>query len=195
MRIEFGKFKANDLCKQHVLECLDNGWVSIGPKTKLFEEKFAALFGYKHCKAVSSGTSAGMAACMTLYDLKGAQPGDEVICPALTFIATGNAIRAAGFVPVFVDVGFNMNINVDLIEQAITPKTKAIKAVSLIGRPPKLDKLREIADKHDLLLIVDNCEGYGSKYKGKHALEYADIETSSHYSRNVSKCKRVVHRQ
>lgn len=180
-RIEFGKFVASQSSKDHVMECLESGWVSLGPKTKQFEEKFAALFGYKHCKAVSSGTSAGIAACMTLYDLKGANPGDEIICPALSFIATANAIRAAGFVPRFVDVGDDMNINTDLIEEAITSRTVAIKAVSLMGKPAKWERIREIADRHNLVLINDGCESYGSKRLGKHALEYCDMETSSHY--------------
>ncbi len=180
-RIEFGKFVASESSKKYVMDCLEKGWVSIGEKTKEFEQKFAALFNYKYCKSVSSGTSAGIASCMTLYDLKNAKQGDEVICPALTFIATANAIRAAGFTPKFVDVDWDMNINVDLVEAAITEKTRAIKAVGLMGKPPKLDKLQEIAKKYNLLLIVDGCESYGNKYKGHHALHYADIETSSHY--------------
>lgn len=181
MKIEFGAFKISDLGKKHVLECLDNNWVTLGPKTKLFEEKFADLFGYKYCKAVNSGTSAGIAACMTLYDLKNAQQGDEIICPALSFIATGNAIRAAGFVPRFVDVDYDLNINIDLIEQSITSKTKAIKTVNLMGKPSNLSRLKTIAKKYNLMLIVDGCEAYGCKHRGFHSLEYADIETSSHY--------------
>lgn len=179
--IEFGEFRHSNLSKEHVLDCLYKNWVSLGEKTREFESKFASLFSYKYCRAVNSGTSAGIASCITLYDLKDAKPGDEVICPALSFIATANSIRAAGFVPMFVDIDHDMNINPDLIESAITEKTKAIKAVGLMGRPPKLDKIKQIADKHGLLLIVDGCESYGCKYKGKHCLEYADIETSSHY--------------
>jgi dTDP-4-amino-4,6-dideoxygalactose transaminase len=180
-KIEFGKFEASESSKKHVMDCLETGWVSIGKKTKQFEDKFASLFDYKHCKAVSSGTSAGMAACMSLYDLKRAKQGDEVICPALSFIATANAIRASGFNPKFVDVCEDMNINTSLIEEAITDKTIAIKAVGLMGKPAKLEVIQEIAKKYNLIVIADNCEAYGSKRKGKFALEYCDMETSSHY--------------
>jgi len=180
-KIEFGEFRANELCKKEVMDCLEKNWVSIGNKTKEFEEKFAKLFNYKYCSAVNSGTSAGIAACISLYDIKNAKMHDEVICPALSFIATANAIRAASLTPKFVDVGYDMNINTDLIEEAITEKTRAIKAVSLIGKPPKMDKIAEIAKKYNLAVIIDNCEGTGNKYKGRHCLEYSDIETSSHY--------------
>ncbi|MBP6343391.1 MAG: aminotransferase class I/II-fold pyridoxal phosphate-dependent enzyme, partial [Candidatus Omnitrophica bacterium] len=104
-------------------EVIDSGWVTKGKYVKEFEEKFAALFGVKYGVAVSSGTDADALACAVLYDF-GASRGDEIIIPALTFVATGNAVLQAGFKPVFVDVKREtLNIDPDLIERAITPKT------------------------------------------------------------------------
>jgi perosamine synthetase len=109
-KIKFGEITITDTAKQHLKECLDANHVTMGPKTKLLEQKWSNLFGHKYTVAVSSGTSACMAANMSLYDF-GASPGDEDIVPALSFIATANSIRAANFVPVFVDVKNDLMIN------------------------------------------------------------------------------------
>ncbi len=185
MKINFGDIRINQPSRQYVLDCLDTNRVSMGKKVQEFERKWENLFNYKHCVLMNSGTSADMAACMTLYDF-GAEPGDEIICPALSFIATANAIRAAGFTPKFVDVNREtLNIKVEDIEDQITSKTVAIMAVNLMGRPCELDIISEIAWEHGLKVIVDNCEAYGSKYKGKYALEYADMETTSFYVAHI----------
>lgn len=187
-RIEFGNIIIGETAKKHVKDCLDNNWISMGPKVAEFEKQWQELFDYKHARAVASGTAAGMACCMALYDF-GANPGDEIIVPALSFIATANAVRAAGFVPKFVDVKIDsMNIDEEQIEQAINARTVAIKIVNLMGRPAELDKIQAIAIKHSLKVIVDNCEGYGSQFKGKYSLNYADMETSSHYTAHLICC-------
>ncbi len=184
-RIEFGEYRTNTATRRLVEECLDSNWISMGPKVARLESEWCKLFGYKHARAVSSGTAAGMAACMALYDL-GAKPGDEIICPALSFIATANAIRAAGFTPRFVDVKLEtMNINEEQIEAAINERTVAIKVVNLMGKPAELAKIRAIADKHHLYVIVDNCEGYGCRHKGKYSLKYAHMETASFYAAHL----------
>jgi dTDP-4-amino-4,6-dideoxygalactose transaminase len=180
-RIEFGELKVNDLSRQHINDCIDSNWVSMGKKVALWEHKWKELFGYVGAKAVASGTAADATACMVLYDF-GAQPGDEIIIPALSFIATANAVRAAGFTPVFVDIKKEtMNIDEELIEEVITTKTRAVMSVNLMGRPAALDVIQDICKQYKLFHISDNCEGYGSTYKGKYALAYADMETSSHY--------------
>ena len=180
-RIEFGEYVSNQITEQLVLECLKTGNITVGAKTKLLEEKFAKLFNYKHSVSVSSGTSAGIAACMCLYENPEIKPGDEVICPALSFISTANSIRAAGFKPVFVDVRHDMNIDETLIESKITEKTRAINVVNLMGRPAKLDMIQRLAKEYNLMVIIDNCEGYGCSLHGKFSLDYGDLETSSHY--------------
>src|SRR5581483_3445060 len=180
-RIEFGELKLRESAKTHILDCLSRNWITMGPKVKEFEESWKKLFNYKYAKALSSGTSADTACCMVAYDF-GAKPGDEVIIPALSFIATANAVRAAGLTPKFVDVKIDtMNIDETQIESAITDKTAAIMFVNLMGKPAKMDKIQEIAKKHNLLTISDSCESYGCRYKDKFTLKYADMETSSHY--------------
>jgi len=131
---------------------------------------------------------------MALYDY-GAKPGDYIICPALSYIATANAIRAAGFTPLFVDIKKEtLNINTDSIENlikthnALRKNIVAIMCVNLMGKPCDLDILSEISKKHDIKLIVDNCEAYGSKFKGKYSLEYTDMETTSHYIAHIICC-------
>ncbi len=187
-RIEFGEYRTNDTTRSYVLNCLDANWISMGPMVQKFEQEWCKLFGYKHARAVSSGTAAGMAACMALYDL-GAKPGDEIVCPALSFIATANAIRAAGFTPRFVDVKLEtMNIDEEQIEAAINERTVAIKVVNLMGRPAELAKIRAIADNHEIPVICDNCEGYGCRHKGKPSLAYCAMETASFYAAHMLCC-------
>jgi dTDP-4-amino-4,6-dideoxygalactose transaminase len=179
-KIEFGEVHLGSIATNHLLDCINTNQITCGPKVKLFEEKWKQLFNYKYCTAVNSGTSAVLAACMSLVwdnDYR-----DEIICPALSFIATANAIRAAGFKPVFVDVRReDLQINVELVEKAITTKTRAIVAVNLMGKPCQLDVLAHLCQKYNILLIVDNAEAYGCRYKGKLSLGYATFETSSHY--------------
>lgn len=185
-RIEFGSFKCTDEIKKDVLACLESGWLSMGPIARRFEEGWKGLFKYPYARALSSGTAADTACCIALYELEDAHEGDEIICPALSFIATANSIRAAGFKPVFVDVKMDMNIDETKIEAAIMPgKTVAIMVVNLMGRPAELGRIKEIADKYKLRVIVDNCEAYGSKFRGEFALHYADMETSSHFLAHI----------
>jgi dTDP-4-amino-4,6-dideoxygalactose transaminase len=187
-RVEFGELKIGDTARRHINECLDTNWITMGDKVRAFENQFKGLFDYKYCRMVSSGTSADIAALMSLYSLVGAKPGDEVIIPALSFIATANAVRAAGFVPVFVDVKKEtLNIDESKIEQKIdTNKTIAIMSVNLMGRPSELDYINKLCMDYDLVHIVDNCEGYGAKFKGRYSLDYADMETTSHYTAHIA---------
>lgn len=187
-RIEFGSFELTERTKANVLKCLESGWLTMGPVVKDFEEKWRNLFGYKHARALNSGTSADFACCIALREFLDLDPAMEynIICPALSFIATANAIRAAGFVPKFVDVEKEtLNIDPTKIEAAIDHGTVGIMVVNLMGRPAELDVIADIALRHQLPLIVDNCEAYGSKFKGKFALDYAQMETSSHFLAHI----------
>lgn len=184
MRIKFGEISISESSKKHIQDCLDNNHITMGSKTTQLENMWSKLFGYHRTIAVSSGTSACMAANMMLYDF-GAVPGDEVIVPALSFIATANSVRAAGLVPVFVDIKDDLMIDEKLIEAKITPKTRAIMAVTLMGKPPKMDVIRRIADRNHLMVIVDNCEGHGCRYKGKYVNEWADVVAYSCYAAHI----------
>lgn len=166
-KVPFGTVSITAKAKDLIDEAIKRQWLTKGRYVKEFEERFAALFGVKYGIAVSSGTDADAIACAVLYDF-GAKRGDEVIIPALTFVATGNAVLQAGLKPVFVDVRRDtLNIDVDKIEQVITPRTRAIMPVHLMGKPAEMDRIMAIAKKHHLYVIEDAAEAHGAEYKGR----------------------------
>ncbi len=135
-----------------------------GPFVQKFEEEFAKFCGAKYCVAVNSGTSALHVALLA----HGIQPGDEVITVPNTFIATAWAITYCGAKPVFVDVDpRTWLINPELIEQAITPNTKAILPVHLYGQSADMDSINEIAKRHGLVVIEDAAQSHSGIYNGK----------------------------
>jgi len=147
-----------------VCEVLRGPNLSLGPKLAEFEQAFAKYIGTKRAVAVNSGTS-GLFLCMLAL---GIGPGDEVITTPFTFIASATAVMMAGARPVFVDIDpVSLNIDPANIESGITEKTKAILTVEVFGNPAGLDRLCEIAQKHNLAVIEDSCEALGSALKGK----------------------------
>lgn len=181
MRIPFGTISITKKAKDLVNNALDSGRVSNGKYVKEFEIGFAKLIGAKEAVAVSSGTDALMVALSVLYDF-GAVRGDEVIIPALSFVATGNAVLHAGFKPVFVDVERDtLNINPALVEGLITPRTRAIMPVHLMGKPVDMDAICEIAKRHNLHVIEDAAEAHGAVYKGKNVGTIGDMAAFSTY--------------
>jgi dTDP-4-amino-4,6-dideoxygalactose transaminase len=165
----FGTISIPEKSKKLILEALETKQVSCGKYVHQFEQAFAKMNGTKEAVAVSSGTDADTLALAVLYDY-GAQRGDEIIIPALSFVATGNAVLHAGFTPVFVDVELNtLNIDPGRIEKVITPRTRAIMPVHLMGKPAKMDEINAIAKKHKLMVIEDAAEAHGTEYKGKKA--------------------------
>lgn len=181
MRIKFGDVRLNQTAKDLVNECLNANRITMGEKVTLFESKWSNLLGYKHSVAVSSGTDAILNAFLCCYDF-GAKRGDEIIVPACGFIATSNSVLAAGFTPKFVDIKREtLNLDEDLVESAINEKTVALCAVSTMGKPCNMAKLRQLADKYKLLLICDNAEGHGCRFEGKLMEEWADATSYSGY--------------
>jgi len=180
-RIPFGTLTITEKSKKLVQEILDSNRVSSGRYVREFEKQFAELIGTKEAVAVSSGTDADTLALAVLHDF-GASRGDEIIVPALSFVATGNAVLQAGFVPVFVDVErHTLNIDPSKIEQAITEKTRAIMPVHLMGKPANMDTIQTIAKKHRLLVVEDAAEAHGSIYKGKKIGAIGDMAAFSTY--------------
>jgi dTDP-4-amino-4,6-dideoxygalactose transaminase len=150
--------------EQAVIESLRSGWLSQGPRVAEFERQFAGFVGAEHAIAVSSCTTALHLAFMGA----GIGPGDEVLCPSLSFIATANSIRYVGAAPIFVDIDpATYNLDPEKIEAAITPQTKAILAVHQIGMPAAIDEILEIARRRKLLVIEDAACAIGSVYHGQ----------------------------
>ncbi len=184
-RVPFGTVSITDEARDLIDQAIRTKWVTRGKYVQEFEERFAKLFGVKEAVAVSSGTDADAIACAVLYDL-GARRGDEIIIPALTFVATGNAVLQAGFHPVFVDVNREtLNIDPKKIEEAITPRTRAIMPVHLMGKPAAMDEIERIAKKHKLHVIEDAAEAHGAEYKGKKIGSIGDMAAFSLYAAHI----------
>jgi dTDP-4-amino-4,6-dideoxygalactose transaminase len=150
--------------EEAVVQVLRSGWLSQGQRVAEFERKFAEFVGAKYVVAVSSCTTALHLAFVTA----GIGPGDEVLCPSLSFIATANSIRYVGATPVFVDIDpVTFNLDPSRIEEAITPRTRAILVVHQIGLPAALTEISEIANRHNLLVIEDAACAIGSSYQGQ----------------------------
>ena len=185
MRIMFGDLRIGESARKYVLAALDKNWVSEGENVREFEREFAEKFGYRHCVATSSGTDAVICCCASLYDF-GAKRGDEIIVPAVTFVASANAILAAGFLPRFVDVEVDtLNIDPAKIEAAVNDRTRAIMAVHLMGKPCDMDIITEIASEHGLMIIEDACEAHGARYKDKVVGSIGDMGAFSFYAAHV----------
>jgi len=185
LKVPFGTITITDTAKRLINEALDTRRISSGKLVRQFEDQFAALLGVKEAVAVSSGTDADVLALAVLHDV-GAKRGDEVIVPSLSFVATGNAVVHAGFTPVFVDIEREtLNIDPAQIEAAITPRTKAIMPVHLMGKPAEMDTINAIAKKHGLLVIEDAAEAHGAMYKGKPAGSLADLGAFSTYVAHI----------
>ncbi len=161
-----------------VEEVMRTSYLSLGPKLPEFEALLAKVSGRKYAVAVNSGTSALHLIVRSL----GIREGDEVITTPFSFIASSNCILFERAKPVFVDIKPDTyNINPDLIENAITEKTKAIIAVDVFGHPADWDKITEIAKKHNLFLIEDSAEAIGSEYEGKSAGSFGDAAIFAFY--------------
>jgi len=182
MEYDFGKLVFGENAVSNLMKVLTTTHTAgAGEMVKDYEKKWAELFGYKNNVAVSSGTAADTAACIALHDF-GAQRGDEIIAPACAFVAVGNSIRMAGFKPVFVDIEREtLNINPRLIEERVTPRTRAIMAVHTMGKPCEMDTIASIAQKHGLFVIEDCCEAHGAKYNEQLIGSWGNMATFSSY--------------
>jgi CDP-6-deoxy-D-xylo-4-hexulose-3-dehydrase len=180
-----GKLLGEEELQNMVAASLD-GWLTTGRFNTEFEKKLAAFLGVKYCLSVNSGSSANLVAFSTLTSPKlgdrAIKKGDEVIGVAAGFPTTVNPVIQFGAIPVFVDVDIRThNINADLIEAAITPKTKAIMLAHALGNPFNLSKVVEICKKYNLWLIEDTCDALGAEYNGQKCGTFGDIGTLSFY--------------
>jgi perosamine synthetase len=165
-----------------VSQVIQSGWLVQGPKVVEFERTVADYVGVQHAVAVSSCTTALHLALL----LCGIDPGDEVIVPSFTFIATANAVRHTGATPVFVDIDpCTYNLHPACIEAAITPRTKAIMPVHQIGLAADMDRIDAIARQHDLAVIEDAAPAIGATYKGKRVGNLGNPTCFSFHPRKV----------
>jgi perosamine synthetase len=167
---------------KNAYDTIISGWVAQGPKVEQFEREFAEYVGSKYATAVSSCTTALHLALL----VAGIKPGDEVICPSLSFIATANAIVYTGAKPVFVDIEQETyNIDVTRITSAISKKTKAVLIVHQIGMPADIDAFKRICADFKLMLIEDAACAIGSSYKGKKIGSHSSLVCFSFHPRKV----------
>ncbi len=165
--------------KKYVIDCLDSTWISSkGKYVSKFENDFSNYVDIKHATAVSNGTVALHLALITL----GIGPGDEVIVPTLTYIASVNAITYTGATPVFVDsLKDTWQMDPEDVKRKISPATKAVMAVHLYGHPCNMDSLKRICEEHNLFLVEDCAEAIGTYYNNKHVGTFGDISTFSFF--------------
>ncbi len=168
---------------EYVTDCVKTGWVSsLGKYVRDFESQFAAYCDTGYGIATFNGTVALHLLAVTIN----LGPGDEVIMPSLTYVATANSVRYTGATPVFVDSERDTwNIDPDRVAAAITPRTKAIMAVHLYGHPADMDALRAVADAHNLLLLEDAAEAHGAIYKGQRVGGLSDAAIFSFYGNKI----------
>jgi len=161
-----------------IKEVLDSGWYILGKKVKRFEQDFAAYCGVRSCVGVGTGLDA-LSFIIKAY---GFGPGDEIIVPANTFIASALAVSANGVTPVFVDPDEGtFDVDPSKVEQAITQRTKAIMAVHLYGQACDMDSLNAIAAKHGIKVIEDAAQAHGTRYKGRRVGSLGDAGAFSFY--------------
>ncbi len=169
--------------KAYVDDCMNSGWISsAGKYVELFEESFAEFCNVKHAVACCNGTVALHLALAAL----GVEPGDEIIVPTLTFVATPNAVTYCGAMPVFVDSeSETWNLDPAQVEAKITPRTKGIIAVHLYGHPAQMKKLKEIAQRRNLFLLEDAAEAHGAVCDGQIIGSIGDVAAFSFYANKI----------
>lgn len=180
----FGSPVIGDAEIAEVVESLRSGWIGTGPKVHRFEQMLAQYVGVEHARCVSSCTAALILSLRVL----GIGPGDEVLVPAMTFVASANAIEHAGATPVLIDSEPDTGlIDLDQAEAAITPRTKAIMPVHLAGRPVDMDRLTRLRDEHAVHVIEDAAHALGARWRGRRIGSFGNLTAFSFYvTKNVT---------
>lgn len=165
-----------------VYKVIDSHLFSMGENVRAYEQDFAAKFGAKYAVMSNSGSSANLLAMAALLYSGRLNCGDEVLVTAVSWSTTYFPISQMGFKLRLVDINMDtLNVDVDAIEESITPLTKAVMAVNLLGNPNEFDKIKEICDAHGLIIIEDNCESMGATFNGKYAGTFGVVGSFSTY--------------
>jgi dTDP-4-amino-4,6-dideoxygalactose transaminase len=187
MRDEFLVFGSPLIGEAEIAEVVDSlrsGWIGTGPKVARFERMLADYVGTAHARCVSSCTAALFLAMKCL----GVGPGDEVLVPALTFVATANAVEHTGARPVLIDsVPGSGLMDLDAAEAAITPRTRAILPVHLYGRPLDMDRLNSLRDRYDLAVVEDAAHALGARWRDQQIGSFGNLSAYSFYpTKNIT---------
>ena len=189
-RIAYGGRKFDDEEMVNLVDSALDFWLTTGRFAQQFEKEFAEFIGVKHCLLTNSGSSANLLAFSALTSPllkeRAIRRGDEVITVAAGFPTTIAPVIQYGAIPVFVDVTIpQYNIDCSMLEQALSPKTKAVMIAHTLGNPFDLQQVRDFCDRHNLWLVEDNCDALGSKYfidgVWKYTGTIGDVGTSSFY--------------
>ena len=176
--------------KEAIAKTIASGRYTMGPQVRAFEEAFAEFLGSKHAVMTNSGSSANLIAVASLFftNEHPLRRGDEVIVPAISWSTTYHPLQQYGLKLRFVDVELEtLNMDVSRLEEALTPNTRAIAGVSILGNPASLDVMRAFADKRGLYFLEDNCESLDARLNGRKTGTFGDIGThSTFYSHHVS---------
>jgi len=185
--LPFTRPSIDDATIAGVAEVLRSGWITSGPQVKAFEAKLSEFFGGRPVRAYNSGT------CTMEIALRiaGVGPGDEVITTPLSWVASSNVILETGARPVFVDIDpATRTIDLDRIEAAVTPRTRAILPVDLAGLPVDRDRLNALAGKRGLRVVEDAAQSFGSAWKGRRIGSFGDfVSISFHANKNITTCE------
>lgn len=169
---------------------IDSGRFTMGENVQRFEAAFAARFGVKHALMVSSGSAANLVGVGALFHVKERplRRGDEVIVPAISWATTYYPLQQYGLRLRFLDVELDtLNMDVSRLEEALTPRTRMVVAVSILGNPCALDRMRAFCDRHGLILFEDNCESMGASLNGRPCGTFGDLGTfSTFFSHHIS---------
>lgn len=183
MQIPIAKPFIGEEEKQAVLQVLNGGYLTSGPKVAEFEKAFAAMHGARHGIATSNGTTALMAAIMA----HGIGPGDEVIIPSFSFFATASCILSVGARPVFADIDpVTFNLSPEATEAAITPRTRAIMPVHLYGLPADMPRFEAISQKHGLILLEDAAQAHMAAIGERHIGTWGTASFSFYPTKNMT---------
>jgi len=177
-----GPFWSDDEVVAALTSFLSGKWLSSGESVYKFEKKLAEIYGQRNAVMVNSGSSANLVMIASIKNYFKWDDDSEIIVSVVGFPTTVSPITQNKLKPVFVDIEFDtLNFDLDLVESSITDKTKAIFVSPVLGNPPDMDRLSEIAEKYNILIIMDGCDSMGTKWDGKHLQEYSTACSYSFY--------------